>query len=291
MKKLLYLAGAAMLTALLLSATFKTKAPAPLTPECYITCFTTETRQLIELDAAKPGFGKLHPNPLILQNYTAMGETIHYKTADGKMASGYFIKAKKPTDKWVLVFQEWWGLNDNIKNEADKLYSELGDVNVLAPDMYDGKVATTPDSAMVYMRNANADRLDAIVNGAIGYAGKNAKIYTIGWCFGGGWSLQASLLAGKQAAGCVMYYGRPENNIDRLKQLNCDVIGFFANQDQGINPQVVTRFEDDMKTAGKKLTVYRYNAGHGFANPSNPIYNKEATEDANAKALAFLKSH
>jgi carboxymethylenebutenolidase len=157
--------------------------------------------------------------------------------------------------------------------------------------MYDGKVTTTPDSAVVYMRNANADRLDAFVNRAIGYAGKNAKICTIGWCFGGGWSLQAALLAGKQAAGCVMYYGRPENHIDRLKQLNYDVIGFFANQDQGINPQVVTRLEDDMKAAGKKLIINRYNAGHGFANPSNPIYNKEAAADANAKALAFLKSH
>jgi carboxymethylenebutenolidase len=106
MKKILYLAGAAMLTSLLLSTTFKTKEPAPLPPECYISWFTTETRQLIELDAAKPGFGKLHPNPIILQNYTALVETIDYKTADGKMASGLFIKAKQPTDKWLLVFQE-----------------------------------------------------------------------------------------------------------------------------------------------------------------------------------------
>lgn len=291
MKKLMFVVGGALLTAILLSATFKQKEPYPLTPECYISCFNAETRQLIELDASKPGFEKLHPNPIILKDFKAMGKTIQYATADGKMASGYFIKAKNATKKWVLVFQEWWGLNDNIKNEADKIYAELGDVNVLAPDMYDGKVATTPDSAMVYMRNASADRLDAIVNGAIAYAGKEARIYTIGWCFGGGWSLQAALLAGKQAAGCVMYYGRPENNIDRLKKLNCDVIGFFANQDQGINPEVVSRFEDNMKAAGKKLTVFRYNAGHGFANPSNPIYNKEATEDANAKALAFLKSH
>ncbi|WP_298411282.1 dienelactone hydrolase family protein [Hydrotalea sp.] len=291
MKKLIILAGTALVAAVLLSATFKQKKPEPLTPECYISCFNAETRQLIELDAAKPGFGTLHPNPIILKDFKALGKTIQYTTAGGKIASGYFIKAKNPTKKWVLVFQEWWGLNDNIKNEADKLYTELGDVNVLAPDMYDGKVATTPDSAMVYMRNASADRLDAIVKGAIAYAGKDAKIYTIGWCFGGGWSLQAALLADKQAAGCVMYYGRPENNIERLKGLNCDVIGFFANQDQGINPEVVTRFEENMKAAGKKLAVYRYNAGHGFANPSNPIYNKQATEDAHTKALAFLESH
>jgi carboxymethylenebutenolidase len=104
------------------------------------------------------------------------------------------------------------------------------------------------------------------------------------------WSLQASILAGKQGAGCVMYYGRPETNISKLQQLNTDVIGFFANQDRSITPERVTEFENNMKTAGKTLTVYRYDAGHGFANPSNPIFNKQARDDSHEKTLAFLKA-
>jgi carboxymethylenebutenolidase len=88
-----------------------------------------------------------------------------------------------------------------------------------------------------------------------------------------------------------MYYGRPETDIARLKTINCDVIGFFGNLDKGIPPTVVDAFEKNMKEASKQLTVYRYEAGHGFANPSNPVYNKAATEDTHTKTIAFLKAH
>ena len=144
---------------------------------------------------------------------------------------------------------------------------------------------------MKYVQAAKTERLENIIKGAIAYAGHQAKIYTIGWCFGGMWSLQTTLLAGKQAAGCVMYYGRPETDLNKLKNLNCDVIGFFGNKDKSPSPEMVTRFEQDMQSAGKKITAYKYDAGHGFANPSNPSFNKEATEDAHVKAVAFLKAH
>lgn len=223
-----------------------------------------------------------------LENPT--GTMVSFK-AEGGDAKGYFIKSKQKSNKWLFVIQEWWGLNDNIKKEAETFAQELGDVNILALDMYDGKVASVPDSAMKYMRSAKSERLEAIVKGGLAYAGSDAKIYTVGWCFGGGWSLQTTLLAGKQAAGCVMYYGRPENNIERLKTINCDVIGFFGNKDQNISPAVVDAFEKNMKEAGKSLVVNRYDAGHGFANPSNPVYDKAATEDAHTKTIAFLKAH
>jgi carboxymethylenebutenolidase len=88
-----------------------------------------------------------------------------------------------------------------------------------------------------------------------------------------------------------MYYGRPENNLEKLKALNCDVIGFFGNKDRSPSSEIVNKFEQDMASLGKKLTANKYEAGHGFANPSNPSFNKEATEDAHAKAIAFLKAH
>jgi carboxymethylenebutenolidase len=86
-----------------------------------------------------------------------------------------------------------------------------------------------------------------------------------------------------------MYYGRPETNMEKLKSINCDVIGFFGTKDQSIKTETVDAFEQNMKAAGKNINIYKYEAGHGFANPSNPVYNKEATEDAHAKAIAFLK--
>jgi len=289
MKKLLLIAVAAFATASLFSYTFKKDTPKPLTPECYVSCFNIETREMIQLDALKPGFAMLHPKPLNYKLEDAKGISIQFPTGDGLNAGGYFIKSKKKSNKWLFVIQEWWGLNDHIKREADKYYADLDNVNVLAIDMYDGKIATTPDSAMTFMSGAKKERLETIVNAAIAYAGKKANIYTVGWCFGGGWSLQSTILAGNQAKGCVMYYGRPEKDIERLKTINCDVIGFFGNQDKGISQEVVNTFEANMKTAGKKISLYRYEAGHGFANPSNPSFNKEYTEDAYSKAIAFLK--
>lgn len=280
---------AAFITAALFSYTFKKETPKPLTPECYVSCFNIETREMIQLDALKPGFAMLHPKPLNYKLEAPLGNNIQFAAADGTKANGYFIKSKMKSNKWLFVIQEWWGLNDHIKREADKFYSDLENVNVLAIDMYDGKVATTPDSAMLYMSGAKKERLENIVNAAINYAGKKASIYTVGWCFGGGWSLQSTILAGKQAKGCVMYYGRPEKDVERLKAINCDVIGFFGNQDKGISQEVVNTFETNMKTAGKKISLYRYDAGHGFANPSNPSFNKEYTQDAYSKAIAFLK--
>ncbi|WP_438946992.1 dienelactone hydrolase family protein [Sediminibacterium sp.] len=257
--------------------------------EDYLACFT-DVRDEFRAEAMTPEFAAMHENPLPFHLTNATGETIKFEGTDGVSASGYFIKSKKKTNNWIFVIQEWWGLNDQIKQEAEKLSAELGNVNVLALDMYDGKVAATPDSAMKLMRAATTPRLEAIVKGALNYAGPKAKIFTIGWCFGGMWSLQSSILAGKQAAGTVMYYGRPENNIEKLKTLQSEVIGFFGNQDRSPSPEVVNAFEKDMATAGKKITIHRYEANHGFANPSNPSFNKEATEDAHKKTIEFLKA-
>lgn len=257
--------------------------------EDYLACYS-DVRDQFRDEAMTPEFAAMHENPLPFHLTNATGETIRFEATDGNQASGYFIKSKKKTNNWIFVIQEWWGLNDQIKQEAEKLSAELGDVNVLALDMYDGKVAATADSAMKLMRAATTPRLEAIVKGALNYAGPKAKIFTIGWCFGGMWSLQSSILAGKQAAGTVMYYGRPENNIEKLKTLQSEVIGFFGNQDRSPSPEVVNAFEKDMAAAGKKITIHRYEANHGFANPSNPSFNKEATEDAHKKTIEFLKA-
>lgn len=230
-----------------------------------------------------------HPNPLPLAFPSKIGKTITYKTPDGKEAHAYELKAAKPTENYLLVVHEWWGLNDFIKRESEKLYNDLGNINVIALDLYDGKVATTREEAGKLMGAVKEDRAQAIIKGAITYTGAKARIATIGWCFGGGWGLQSTLLAGKHAIGCVMYYGMPEQDVNRLKTLNTDVLGIFANKDQWINPKVVAQFKGNMAKAGKKLTVYQYDADHGFANPSNPAYNSKATQDAYTHTIAFLK--
>ncbi|MFM1930599.1 MAG: hypothetical protein RL387_1927 [Bacteroidota bacterium] len=268
----------------------KTQYPA-VEKAAVIECLNMETQEAYKIEASTPAFASLHPNPIVVNPADLKGNMIQFDAADGNKANAYFIPAKKKSNKWLIVIQEWWGLNDNIKMEADQYFQDLGDINVMAVDMYDGKVAATPDSAMKLMRGADMNRMTAIIQGAIKHAGSKASIYSVGWCFGGMWSLQTAILAGPQAKGSIMYYGRPETNMDKLKSIQCDIIGFFGNKDQSPSPAMVDAFEKNMKDAGKNLAVNRYEAGHGFANPSNPSFNAEAKADSYAKAIAFLKSH
>jgi len=252
-------------------------------------CCSLSSTGEFALFASNEKFAASHLDPVPFNFVPAKGSMIGYKMNDGKYAYAFFVRADKPTNNWLLVFHEWWGLNDYIKQEAERLQEELGDVNVLALDLYDSAVAKTAAEAQKLMGNMKEDHVLSIIKGALAYAGPKARIFTIGWCMGGGWSLQASILAGKQGAGCVMYYGMPEKDLARLNMLNADVLGIFAGKDQYITPEIVSQFEKNMKTLKKKLMVKSFDADHAFANPSNPKYDKTATSAANALALSFLK--
>ena len=291
MKKTLYTLFALLLTASLISWQWEKTQYPTLEKGEVIECLNMETQQAYQLEASQSKFANLHIAPAVVNPADLLGTIVPFDAADGKPGQAYFIPAKKKSNKWLIVIQEWWGLNDNIKMEADQYFKDLGDVNVMAVDMYDGKVAATPDSAMKLMRGADMNRMVALIQGAVKHAGSKASIYSVGWCFGGMWSLQTAIIAGPQAKGSVMYYGRPESNMEKLKSIQCDIIGFFGNLDQSPSPAMVNTFEANMKLAGKNLTAYKYEAGHGFANPSNPSYNAAAKEDSYAKAIAFLKAH
>jgi carboxymethylenebutenolidase len=291
MKKTLYTLFAMLLTASLISWQWEKTQYPTLDKGEVIECLNMETQQAYQLEASQPKFANMHIAPAVVNPADLLGTIVPFNAADGKPGQAYFIPAKKKSDKWLIVIQEWWGLNDNIKMEADQYFKDLGDVNVMAVDMYDGKVAATPDSAMKLMRGADMNRMVALIQGAVKHAGSKASIYSVGWCFGGMWSLQTAIIAGPQAKGSVMYYGRPESNMEKLKTIQCDIIGFFGNLDQSPSPAMVNTFEDNMKLAGKNLTTHKYEAGHGFANPSNPSYNAAAKADSYSKAIAFLKAH
>lgn len=237
------------------------------------------------------GFMNSHELPEKCTKKITGGENITFKTEDGKDGNGFLFKSNKPSKKYLVVIHEWWGLNDHIKAEAQKFYDDLKNknVNVIAIDLYDGNVATTREEAGKLMGENKAERSKAILEGAFAYMGKDAKIATVGWCFGGAWSLQASLLAKKQAVGCIIYYGMPEKDKEKLKNLNAEVLGIFASQEKWINTKVVTQFEADLKELKKKNTIKSFDAEHAFANPSNPKYNKEFAAEAYKMSLKFLK--
>jgi carboxymethylenebutenolidase len=254
-------------------------------------CHTSSTEKFA-MFASNKDFNASHSSPRKYIHISEEGgKMIKLKCADGKDANGYVIMADKKTNNWILVFQEWWGLNDNIKRQSEELFKDLGNVNVLALDMYDGNLATTPEEAGKFMQAFKQERGDIIVKGALDHVGKNAKIGTIGWCFGGGQSLLASLTSGKQAAACVIYYGMPVDDVEKLKKLNCDVLNIWPTKDKWINKEMMDKFEANMKAAGKGLTTKPYDADHAFANPSNASnYNEAAAKDAYANTLAFFKA-
>ena len=259
----------------------KTKSPEEMT-----ICHTGPSEMIAFLD--DPSFVALHEAPIPF-DYVPIGKMISFPAPEGPEAKGYFIKAKTPSDKWLFVYQEWWGLNDNIKDESDKFYNDLGGtVNVLALDMYDGNVTDKPQEAMSFMRGTDEKRLENIVMAGKSFAGKNAIIANVGWCFGGSWSLKSALLLEKQNVGSVIYYGMPVRDVDQLKKLNSDVLGLFATE-QNISKEVIEEFDAAMDKAGKKLEYKIFPGVHGFANPSNPKHDPELTKEAYQMALAYLK--
>ena len=264
---------------------------------CYgqddITICHTPSTEKFAMFASNKEFNAAHATPRLYVHVSEEGgKMIQFSCPDGTNANGYVVMAARKTNNWILVFQEWWGLNDNVKRQSDDLFKDLGNVNVLALDLYDGKIAADRELAGKYMQQFKQERGDLIVKGAIAYVGKSARVGTVGWCFGGGQSLLATLQAGKQAAACVMYYGMPVEDVAVLKTLNTDVLGIFASREQWITPEVVQKFESNMKAAGKKLTVKSYDADHGFANPSNPMgaFNEAAYKDAYKNTVDFFKA-
>lgn len=119
----------------------------------------------------------------------------------------------------------------------------------------------------------------------------NGKVATMGWCFGGGWSLNASVATPVDAT--VIYYGRVTTPADQLKTLNGPVLGHFGKQDKNINEAMVAGFEKEMATAEKNdtLTVHWYDANHAFANPSSSRYDEENAALAWERTTAFLQEH
>ena len=231
-------------------------------------------------------FQDAHPAPLPTDTVHS-GEMIKFAVQSGAEANAYFVK-KNDSDRYLMLFHEWWGLNDYIKREAD-FYANALNINVLCPDLYDGKVATDADAAGKLMGANDKNRSAAIVAGAFKRVGKKATVRTLGWCFGGGWSCQAALIGGKQTVGCVIYYGMPEEDVARLATLNCDALGIFASQDKWINKDVVSKFEANMKKANRSLTVKWFEADHAFANPSSPHFMEKPAQEARELTLAYLK--
>lgn len=224
-------------------------------------------------------------------------ETVAYATVNGKPVHGFLArpKGKATGAPGVIVIHEWWGLNDNIRSMARRLAGE--GYAALAVDLYDGKTAANPEEARALVQAALADTAPREEGLKQAYAYledrlKAPKVGTIGWCFGGGWSLATARLLPDKIDATVIYYGRLETDPEKLRALGMPVLGIFGSLDKSIPVETVRAFESALKGLGKPVEVHVYEgADHAFANPSGGHYKEDAAEDAWAKTVAFFARH
>ncbi len=192
----------------------------------------------------------------------------------------------------IVVIHEWWGKNQHIEHWADRLAT--AGWAAIAVDLYGGVVATDRDTAMSAMKSVDDVKAAATISAALEYASRDAKIRAtrkavIGWCFGGGWSFKTAL-AHPELAGAIIYYGQVDTDPAKLAPIKAKVMGVFATRDKGIPTTTIDAFEAGLRQAGVDAKIYRYDAEHAFANPSNPIYDENAASDAWSHVLTFLRS-
>jgi len=251
----------------------------------------TIARRTLLKGAASLPLAVVLADPLLARAVAASLEEVTLTTAGGAtVRAALALPAQAPASA-VLLVHEWWGLNDQIKSVAAEL-ARRGYV-ALAIDLYDGQVATTAADARRFMATVARDprtateTLAAWVAWLKAYKRGTGKVGTVGWCFGGGWSLNASIAAPVEAT--VIYYGDVRRKARDLARLKGPVLGHFATRDRWITRQMVAGFAAEMKKAGKSLTAYWYEADHAFANPTRARYDAADAKRAWTRTLAFYR--
>ena len=233
-------------------------------------------------------------DPALAQAAAAKVTPVSITTVMGKPAKGVIAKPAQLPAPAIVLIHEWWGLNDQIKavaaDLADKGYIAIA-IDLFGKD----EPATTADEAKAQMAGLNIEDATDAVSSWVYYArdlqdGTN-KVGTVGWCFGGAWSLNASIAAPVDAT--VIYYGNVTRTVSQLENLKGPVLGHFGTLDQSINKEMVEGFEKNMAAADKAddLTVYWYDADHAFANPTGSRYDAADAATAWQRTLDFYSAN
>lgn len=225
----------------------------------------------------------------------AMAGTMVEFESNGGTSGGYLSLPASGTGPGVVVIQEWWGLVDHIKSVADR-FASAGFV-ALAPDMYHGQATKSPDDAGKLMMALRIDQVEKDLRGAIDYVlGRpettSKTVGTVGFCMGGQLSLYAACENPKVGA-CVDFYGVHPNVQPNLANLRAPVLGFFAERDGFVTPEVARKVESDLKAAGKKVEIHIFaGADHAFFNDTRPeVYHADYAKQAWDRMIAFYREH
>lgn len=218
-----------------------------------------------------------------------MGGMISFDCPGNGSANGYMAVAPGARSG-LIVLQEWWGLNDQIKGVADR-FAEAG-YSALAPDLYDGRVTQLPDEANHMMTGLDwVGATEVEVRGAIAKLKEGVdKVCVMGFCMGGALTVIASVKL-PECDGGVSFYGIPPKEQADPANLTVPFQGHFANTDAWCTPEMVNDLEDVLKGAGAPVELYRYDAEHAFFNEQDDAYDAEATALSWDRMMDFLKRH
>ena len=224
--------------------------------------------------------------------FGADGKSVSYKSGDETVQGMLYTPSGSGPFPGIIVIHEWWGLNDWVKKQASKLADQ--GYAALAVDLYRGKVATSSDDAHELVRGVPDDRAKRDLHAAFQYlvSQKNVKpnrIGAIGWCWGGGYSLEVALQEPTLAAD-VINYGHLATDENGLKNISAAILGIFGAHDRGIPVDEVQQFQKTLQSMGKRVEIKIYtDAGHGFENPSNKDgYRADDAADAWKRMVTFL---
>ena len=217
-----------------------------------------------------------------------MGSIVQFERPDGKHCSGYYAEpAKDSKAAGVVVIQEWWGLNDQIKGVANRL-ADTG-YRALVPDLYRGKVAVEAKEAEHLMHGLNfGDAAGQDIRGAAQYLKQSSsRVAVMGYCMGGALTIAAAVHVPEFAAG-VCFYGIPPKAFADPAKVRIPLQGHFANKDDWCTPDAVDDLERTLKSAGVRHEIYRYDAAHAFANERSAAYDVACANQAWERMAAFL---
>jgi carboxymethylenebutenolidase len=226
-----------------------------------------------------------------------MGEMVTFRSNGGE-ADGYLAVPESGSGPGVVVIQEWWGLNDQIKEVCDR-YATEGFV-ALAPDLYHGQATTKEDEAGQLMMSLNIEQAAKDMAGAVDYlmshdAVTGDGVGVVGFCMGGGLALWLGTLRPDAVKAVVSYYGIipwPAAQPDYSK-LRAAVQGHYAENDDFADPETVRKLEEELKGLGKEVEFYTYpGVGHAFTNHHRPdVFHEEHSETAWRRTIDFFRRH
>ena len=222
-----------------------------------------------------------------------MGTRISLRRPDGKEADGYLAKPARANAPGVVVIQEWWGLQEQIKGVCDRL--ALAGYEALAPDLYAGTVVAYHDTAAAEreMNSLNfLDVTDQVVRGAaLLLKGSSARVGLMGFCLGGAVTIIGATKIPELTAG-VVFYGIPPEAAAKPADVRIPLQAHFASKDDWCTPAAVDAFEKAMKAANKPLDIHRYDAEHGFANEQRmSVHDRQCAEQAWGRATEYFRKH